>query len=232
MNATASYLGLNRPRRAFAFALFALGSVIACGVLFPPAKAACGCLFLLGMIAGSCVDFDRMVIPDLFTVGLALAGIALSFAAPSLHGMGPPLLITHLRSGAAALLGAALGSALGLWMGILGELVLDREVLGFGDVKFLGAIGAFCGWRGAVFAVFGGAVVAAVILALAAIARTFAVAGPGATATPNRPEPTAAGSGWSRQFPFGPMLAIAAALYFLALHSWADPALSRYLVLF
>jgi len=232
MNASASYLGLDRPPRALVFALLVLGSCIACSLLFPAARAACGCIFLLGMISGSCVDFDRMVIPDLFTVGLALTGLALSFAVPSLHGMGPPSLITNLRSGAAALLGTALGSALGLWISILGELVLDREVLGFGDVKFLGAIGAFCGWRGAVFAVFGCAIVAAIFLVPQAFVRRVAVSNPGSILSGSRPESSAVGSGWSRQFPFGPMLAIAAGLYFLALHPWVDRALSRYLVLF
>jgi leader peptidase (prepilin peptidase)/N-methyltransferase len=146
--------------------------------------------------------------------------------------MGPPSLITNLGSGAAALLGTALGSALGLWISILGELVLDREVLGFGDVKFLGAIGAFCGWRGAVFAVFGGAVVAAIFLVLSAFVRRVAFSNPGPVLSRSPPDSSAAGSGWSRQFPFGPMLAIAAGLYFLALHPWVDRALSRYLVLF
>jgi leader peptidase (prepilin peptidase)/N-methyltransferase len=232
MNASASYLGLDRPPRALVFALLVLGSCIACSLLFPAARAACGCIFLLGMIAGSCVDFDRMVIPDLFTVGLALAGIALSFAVPSLHGIGPPSLTTNLRSGAAALLGTALGSALGLWISILGELVLDREVLGFGDVKFLGAIGAFCGWRGAVFSVFGGAVVAAIFLVLSTLIGHLAVAKPRPVYSQSRSGSSAAASGWTRQFPFGPMLAIAAGLYFLALHPWVDRALSRYLILF
>jgi len=223
MKASALLLGLDRPRRAVTFALLVLGSFLACGLLFTPLKAACGCVFLFGMIAGCCVDFDQMILPDMFTVGLALAGVALSFAVPALHGLGAFGMFPGLRSAAAALLGAALGSALGLWLGILGEIIFDREALGFGDVKFLGAIGAFCGWRGAVFALFGGAVVAAIGLIIAGAAG-------------RRRDPAldkgAGEAGGSRPFPFGPMLAIAAGLYFFALHPWVDRYLSRYLIFF
>ena len=42
-----------------------------------------------------------------------------------------------------------------------------KEAMGFGDVKFVGAIGAFCGWHGAVFSVFGGALLGTIWLGLA-----------------------------------------------------------------
>jgi len=38
--------------------------------------------------------------------------------------------------------------------------------------------------------------------------------------------------GWGTHFPFGPMLASAAALYYLALHPAVDAYLQRYLALF
>jgi leader peptidase (prepilin peptidase)/N-methyltransferase len=227
MKAAALLLGLDRPRRAVTFILLVLGSFLACAFLFPPLPAACGCIFLFGMIAGCCVDFDQMILPDMFTVGLAVVGVALSLLVPALHGLGAPGLFNGLRSGAAALLGAALGSALGMWIGILGELALDREVLGFGDVKFLGAIGAFCGWRGAIFALFGGAAVAVLVLLLGGVfgrPRSAAVAEGTAEA--------GADNGGGRPFPFGPMLAIAAALYFFAFHGRVDAYLSQYLIFF
>ena len=37
--------------------------------------------------------------------------------------------------------------------------IFGREALGEGDVKLLGCIGAFCGWKGAIFAIFGGAMI-------------------------------------------------------------------------
>ena len=193
-------------RRGLALSLAAL-AVAACIFLFPPAKAACGCVFLFGLIGAALIDADHMIIPDIFTVGLAAAGVALSLLVPALHGPGAFFPLACLRSGAAALLGLLIGSAIALWIGIVAELVLDREALGFGDVKLLGAIGAFCGWRGAVFALFGGALLGAVVCAIRALRL-------------------------SAPFPFGPMLAAAAAGYFLYLHHWVDRYLTQYLVFF
>lgn len=203
-----------------------------CWLLFPPAKAAGGALFLLALLGASFVDLDHMILPDLFTIGLAVAGLVLSLFIPALHGGGGLSLLSGLRSLAAAGLGLAVGSAILLWFSLLGEIVLGREVLGFGDVKFLGAIGAFCGWQGAVFAVFGGAAIGGLVLAAAAITRL--VSGDVAIQlfrSPSSPAETGRLS-WGAHFPFGPMLAAAAALYFLGLHPAVDAYLAHYQVLF
>lgn len=42
------------------------------------------------------------------------------------------------------------------------SVVIPREAMGFGDVKFMACIGAFIGWQGALFALFAGSIVGSV----------------------------------------------------------------------
>jgi len=140
----------------------------ACWMSFPAAKALCGMLLCAVLIAATFIDVDHLDIPDVFSLGLAVAGIVLSFALPALHGRQNELfVIASVRSGFDGVTGLFVGSGLILWIALLAEAVLKKEAMGFGDVKFVGAIGAFIGWQGAVFAVFGGAVIGTLWFALA-----------------------------------------------------------------
>jgi len=222
------------------WALAALGALIfaGCAQLFPsPAAAGCMILFLTALLGAACIDFDHMVIPDLFTIGLAVAGLILSALVPALHHCGGWNAWNCLRSAAAGALGLAIGSALVLWLGLIGELLLNKEVMGFGDVKFVGAIGAFCGWQGAVFSVFGGAVIA--LVALLAVRSAQALGWTRLRQGYGGPAGRAIGSVASNhetaggaQFPFGPMLSAAAALYGLILRAPVDAYLAQYRALF
>ena len=51
---------------------------------------------------------------------------------------------------------------------------MRREALGQGDVKLLGFVGAFCGWQGGLFVIFGGAIVGTVLLIPVMIISKFA----------------------------------------------------------
>jgi leader peptidase (prepilin peptidase)/N-methyltransferase len=73
-----------------------------------------------------------------------------------------------------------------------GEIVLPREAMGLGDVKFMAAIGAFLGWQ-------------AVIFSLVAASLFGSLAGIGLIAARRRE--------WSARLPFGPYLALAAAVW-------------------
>jgi len=72
------------------------------------------------------------------------------------------------------------------------EIVLPREAMGLGDVKFMAAIGAFLGWKGVVFSLMVSSVIGSAV-GLAAI-----VLGRRA---------------WSSRVPYGPYLALAAVLW-------------------
>jgi len=73
-----------------------------------------------------------------------------------------------------------------------GEIILPREAMGLGDVKFMAAIGAFIGWPGAVFSLFASAIVGLAVYAPLIFLK--------------RRE-------WSSRMPYGPYIAIAAALW-------------------
>ena len=196
---------------------------VACWMHLPPAAAACGWVFVGSLVCALFIDLDHMIIPDVFTIGLAVAGILLSALVPSLHGFhGEYYLVDSLRSGSAALVGMVAGSGVVLWIALVAEALLKKEAMGFGDVKFVGAIGAFCGWHGAVFSIFGGAAVGTVWIGIAlAVQRLSGSKGSGAPRA-ETPEGQPAEIGLGVHVPFGPMLAVAGALYFLFLRGPVD----------
>lgn len=75
---------------------------------------------------------------------------------------------------------------------VTSELVIPREAMGLGDVKFMAAIGAFLGWQ-------------AVIFTLMASAMLGSVVGVGGILLKRRE--------WSSRIPYGPYIALAAAIW-------------------
>jgi leader peptidase (prepilin peptidase) / N-methyltransferase len=91
---------------------------LACWLRLPPAAAVCGWVFLGSLVCGTFIDLDHMIIPDAFTIGLAVEGLLLSALVPALHGQhGGIFALDSLRSG--------LGRA-GRAGGRLGRRALDR----------------------------------------------------------------------------------------------------------
>lgn len=197
---------------------------VVCWLEFPPLVAMAGWVFLSALIAATFIDLDHMIIPDVFTIGLAVVGVLISFALPALHGVhGELFILDSLRAGVASIQGMLIGSGLVLWIALLAEVILKKEAMGFGDVKFVGAIGAFCGWQGAVFSIFGGAIVGTVWFAIALIWEK-AAGKPAPVAPPTEtPEGEPTQLAFGAHVPFGPMLAIAGGLYLLF---FREPALA------
>lgn len=196
---------------------------LACWIQFSPAKALVGMVLCAIVICAWFIDLDHLIIPDVFTIGGAATGLILSLAVPALHGHSHPLLaVASLQAGRSAILGLFIGSALVLWIALFAEAILRKEAMGFGDVKYLGALGTFIGWQGAVFSLFGGALLGCVWLAgtywWKKISGRAPALGLPATSAAGQPAEITLGV----HVPFGPMLGVAALIYFFGAHLWVN----------
>ncbi len=211
--------------------------------LTPPVAAA-AFIFIALMVIGSFIDFDTQELPDFVTVGGASAGLLFSMIVPELHertALSPyePWMFPAMRAALDALIGATVGSGVILWLAMFGEKLFRKEAMGFGDVLLMGCIGAFCGWQGAIFAIFGGALIGAVATALLMLVSkiTGKTLTPGKTvraeavteqkpATPeDTPDPSPEEDGpvgLGMTIPFGPWLAAGALVYLLFMSESAD----------
>ena len=72
------------------------------------------------------------------------------------------------------------------------EIVLPREAMGLGDVKFMAAIGAFIGWQGVLFSLMVSSIIGSVVGVTLILLRRHA---------------------WSSRLPYGPYIALAAAIW-------------------
>jgi leader peptidase (prepilin peptidase)/N-methyltransferase len=204
---------------------------LACWLQFPAGKALAGAVLCSIVICALFIDHDHMIIPDAFTLGGAATGLLLSLLLPSLHGEAHDLfVVASVRAGREAMLGLFVGSGLVLWVALFAEVLLKKEAMGFGDVKFLGALGTFVGWKGAVFGMFGGAMLGCLWLLVALLWQR--ATGKSAGLRAETPEGQPAELGLGVHVPFGPMLGVAALIYFFGLHGWVDRYFENLALLF
>ena len=202
--------------------------------LFPVEQAVGGMVLVALVIAATFIDLDHLMIPDGLTLGGAVAGVLLSLALPGLQGVAADFVpLAALRAGLASGLGVLIGSGLVLWVSLLAEAVLKKEAMGFGDVKFLGALGAFIGWKGAVFAFFGGAVLGCA--GVAALLFWQQLSGRRSPLTPRLESADGIPAdrlAFGVRISFGPMLGAGALLYFFLTRPSVDAYFDRLGVLF
>jgi leader peptidase (prepilin peptidase)/N-methyltransferase len=132
-------------------AAFAL-CVAMLGLTWPAAKFAALSAILITLIA---TDLEERILPDEFTLGGMVLGIALSGVVPLEPGIASFLVSRALgwrwASVIESLTGALLASGL-IWgfAWIYGK-IRQRDVLGLGDVKMIAMLGAFLGLEEALF---------------------------------------------------------------------------------
>jgi leader peptidase (prepilin peptidase)/N-methyltransferase len=104
------------------------------------------------LIVCTFIDLEFRILPDEITISGIVLGLACGAAFPFLYRGALPawgvLSSPHLRGLAAGLLGAALGIGVTYAVRVLGSVLFKREAMGLGDVKLMGFLGAFLGWKG------------------------------------------------------------------------------------
>ncbi|KAF0185560.1 MAG: leader peptidase (prepilin peptidase) / N-methyltransferase [Nitrospirae bacterium] len=143
-------------------------------------------LFVSAMIVIICIDIDFQIIPDVITLpGMPLGLFAASFLLPD------PFLTFRTTGGGAAfeivgISNSLIGLALGFGLFYLIAL-LSRGGMGGGDIKMMGMVGAFLGWKGVLLTTFIGSLTGALVgIALMAASK----------------------AGRKTKIPFGPYLAL------------------------
>jgi leader peptidase (prepilin peptidase)/N-methyltransferase len=164
--------------------------------MYPVPEALVYCALTAALITASFIDLDHFIIPDEISLGGAVAGLLISALVPSLHNADswwPGL--------KASLIGLVAGGGGLLAIAIIGSLLLRKEAMGMGDVKLLGMLGAFLGWKSIPFIVAVSSMTGAVIGVGLILGRT---------------------KKWGIPVPFGPFIALAALIWMLGGHIWMD----------
>ena len=93
------------------------------------------------LICLSVIDFELMIIPDRFSLGLIVWGLLVAWANPNFSGWWWKRELYALGGAAAGLFGVLALALIGTW-------VFKKDAMGGGDVKLMGGIGALLGWKG------------------------------------------------------------------------------------
>jgi leader peptidase (prepilin peptidase)/N-methyltransferase len=122
----------------------------------PSLEYAAELAFVAAMVALVFIDFDHQILPNSIT--LPGTGVALALAGPR-----PAISLPD------ALLGALLGAGLLFLVAEVYFRLRKLEGLGMGDVKMMGMVGAYLGWRGVLLTLFLGSL-SGTLVGLAVIA--------------------------------------------------------------
>ncbi len=166
--------------------------------------------FCSSLIVVTFIDFDHQIIPDLITlpgilVGLTLAPFfmyPLTDALPFNLGSLLPHTGGYLNAFINSFIGIIMGGAPLFLIGLIWEKLRHVEAMGGGDVKLMGMVGSFLGWKGALLTIMLGALSGSVVGILLMVLKHHKM---------------------EKVIPFGPFLAagaVASAFYGADIISW------------
>ncbi len=127
--------------------------------------------FCSSLVIITFIDFDFQIIPDIITLPGILVGISLApffmsalneplpFHLASFMPHASPYLVRFLNS----VIGMLCGALPLFFIGWLWEKLRHVEAMGGGDVKLMGMVGAFLGWKGALITIMIGALTGSVV---------------------------------------------------------------------
>lgn len=149
-----------------------------------------------GLVVAALVDLDAMIIPDSVSIGGIVVGLILSYFMPQLHGTTDAWQAVRF-----SLAGIVLGAGM-LWsVGWIGTRILKKDAMGLGDVKLMGAIGAFFGWQGVLFAVLVSSLIGTMAGLLMIAMKKYKM---------------------RSQIPYGPYISLAVLIWMVWGHHWWD----------
>lgn len=114
------------------------------------ARALAGALLGTILLGIAVTDARHYLIPDEYTWGGLVIGLALSLAGGA-------------NAFLQAVLGAAVGFALLFTVARVGQWAFREEAMGGGDIKMMAMVGSFVGWQGVLLTVFVGALLGSLI---------------------------------------------------------------------
>lgn len=142
--------------------------------------------FISGLIVITFIDLDFQVIPDSITLPGTLIGLlSASITTPDPFSRGYHVGIIN------SLVGIISGGGLFYLIAILGERAFGQEAMGGGDIKLMAMIGSFLGWKSILLTTFAASLVGSIAGIILMIIK---------------------GKGKGLKVPFGPFLAVGAAL--------------------
>ncbi len=110
------------------------------------------------VITTAVIDFEHFIIPNKTTYTVIILGFITSFFIPEIHGE------KHWIGGLIySLIGLITAGGAFAIFAILGEKIMGQEALGFGDVKYIAAIGTILGWEGAFYTTLIGSVLGGIV---------------------------------------------------------------------